>query len=541
MKSKTLFFITTILTLWTAFLFRETINLYFLSDLSDNEKISIEKLQEVISLTQKYYVDDVNWETVSSKAIEGMLHSLDPHSVYFTPEEAMDNDENFEGKYQGIGIQYDVIDGYINVISVIPGSPSEKVGIFAGDIIVEIDGESAHGITNSDVPRKLKGPKNTIVRVGINRSGFDEILYFDIVRDEIPIFTVNTSFMANDSTGYIWINRFASTTADELENALITLEKSGMKQLVLDLRGNGGGFLRQSVQVVGKFISDHKKVVYTKGRLPKFAEEHYTDDYGRSIDRNYPLIVLINHSSASASEIVAGALQDYDRALIAGTRSFGKGLVQNEFVLTDGSRLRLTTSKYYTPSGRLIQKPYRNKSLDEYYAGDYLDGDSLVNIDSTVSDSVYHTSLGRNVYASGGIMPDTVINYESSSKSPKLTQKLFEKRLFYEVAALFAAQNKNLKNDFDYYVRTYKLPKKWLDVLKNKAADAGIHFPEEDWKRDQAYIQNRLKAEIARNFWSQKEFWQVILQHDNQFNGALNLFSLARKIQNPVVSNASKN
>ena len=540
MKSKTLFFFTIILTVWTAFLFRETINLYFLSDLSDNEQKSIQKLQEVINLTHEYYVEDVDWETVSSKAIEGMLHALDPHSVYFTPEEAMNNDESFDGKYQGIGIQYDVIDGYINVISVIPGSPSEKVGLSAGDIIVEINGESAHGITNSEVPRKLKGPKDTIVEVGVNRAGFDELLNFKIVRDEIPIFTVNTSFMANDSTGYIWINRFASTTADELENALIILEKQGMKQLVMDLRGNGGGFLRQAVRVVGKFIADHKKVVYTRGRLAKFDEAHFTDEYGKSIERNYPLIVLINHSTASASEIVAGALQDYDRALIVGTRSFGKGLVQNEFVLNDGSRLRLTISKYYTPSGRLIQKPYRDKTYDEYYADNEF-YDETNQADSIKADSVFHTSMGRKVYAGGGILPDTVITYESYSKSPRLTQKLFEKRIFYEVAAVFASQNKSLKDDFDYFASGYNLPAKWLNALKIKAKDNDVIFPEEDWQTDNQFIMNRLKAEIARNFWSQKEFWQIILQDDNQFKEALTLFPLAKKIQNPLVTNASKN
>jgi len=541
MKSKTPIIFTVILIIWTAFLFKETINFYFLSDLSDKEKLSIKKMQEVINITQQYYVEDVDWETISSQAIEGMLHALDPHSVYFTTEEGMDNDESFDGKYQGIGIQYDVIDGYINVISVIPGSPSEKVGIYAGDIIVEIDGASAYGITNSEVPRKLKGPKETVVEVGIQRAGFDEILDFEIVRDEIPIFTVNTSFMANDSTGYIWINRFASTTADELENALITLEKQGMRQLVLDLRGNGGGFLKQSVRVVGKFISDHKRVVYTKGRLPEFEEAHYTDQYGKSIERNYPLVVLINHASASASEIVAGALQDYDRAIIAGTRSFGKGLVQHEFVLYDGSRLRLTISKYYTPSGRLIQKPYQDKSFDEYYAYENMNFDSLSYADSVDSASVYHTSLGREVYAGGGILPDTVIKYNSFSKSPKLTQKLFGKRLFYEVAALFAAKNKRLKENFDYFANNYTLSEKWLKTLREKAEEKSIDFPDEVWENDRDFINGRLKAEIARNFWSQKEFWQIILQNDNQFNEALNLFPLARKIQNPVISDASKN
>lgn len=541
MKKRNYIIFTIILIVWTAFLFRATINIYFLSGFSSDERRNIIKLQEVVDITQHYYVDDVDWDKASAKAIEGMLQSLDPHSVYFTVDEAKNNDESFDAKYQGIGIQYDVIDGYINVISVIPGSPSEKVGISAGDIIVEINGESAYGITNSEVPRKLKGPKDTMVEVGVNRAGFEEILKFEIVRDEIPIFTINTSFMANDSTGYVWINRFASTTADELENALINLEKKGMKQLVLDLRANGGGFLKQSVRVVGKFISGHKKVVYTRGRLAKFAEEHFTDDYGKSIERNYPLILLINHSSASASEIVAGALQDYDRAFIVGTRSFGKGLVQNEFVLNDGSRLRLTVSKYYTPSGRLIQKPYHNITISQYYGFDDFAEDSLTYADSIETDSVYYTSHGRKVYAGGGILPDSVVNYESYSQSPKLTQKLFGKRIFYEVAAKFAAENKDLKDNFDYFAHSVNITKEWLKILKQQARKNGIDYPDDAWDKDKTFISNRLKAEIARNFWSQKEFWQIILQNDNQFDEALDLFPLATQIQNKLTGNSPKN
>ncbi len=532
MKNRSLFLSWMIIVVLLTLLFKQTIFKFFIADFSDADRLDIDKLEEIITLTQAHYVGDVDWDKAITGAIEGMLQSLDPHTVYFSPSQGQSNDENFEGKYQGIGIQYDVIDDYINVISVIPGSPSEKVGLLSGDIIVKIDGESAFGLASSDVPKKLKGPKNSVVKVGIKRAGFDSLLDFEIVRDEIPIYTLNTSFMANDSTGYVWLNRFASTTADELENALIKLEKKGMRQLVLDLRNNGGGYLWQAVKIVGKFISGHKRVVFTKGRELKINEEHYTDDYGQSIDRDFPLVVLINHSSASASEIVAGAIQDYDRGLIVGTRSFGKGLVQNEFILNDGSRLRLTVSKYYTPSGRLIQKPYENKSLVEYYSYNDATADSVALEDSLNHIQVYHTSSGREVFAGGGIKPDLVVGDSSFSKSPKLIQKLFAKRIFYEVASHYSNQHRDIKQEPEEFLTHFKVSQKLLNELKKVAREKEISFDNDVWNADIEFLKNRLKAEIARSYWSQNEFYRVILEHDIQFNTALKSFPKARAIQN---------
>ncbi|MCB0281188.1 MAG: S41 family peptidase [Calditrichae bacterium] len=540
MKRSTIVAGTALIFVLIIFYYSQTGVFFYIGNLNSEERENIQKLREVISLTKNYYVDKVDWNEATEQAINGMLHSLDPHSVYFNPEEAELNDESFDGKYQGIGIQYDVIEGYINVISVIPDSPSEKAGVYAGDVIVSIDGESAFGIRNAEVPKKLKGLKGTKVNIGIKRSGVDEELKFDIVRDEVPIFTINTSFMANDSTGYIWLNKFMSITADKLESELIRMEKLGMKQLIIDLRNNGGGFLAQAVRVVGKFISGHQKVVYTKGRIKEFSNEQYTDDYGKSIDRDYPLILLINQSSASASEIVAGALQDYDRALIVGERSFGKGLVQNEFSLNDDSRLRLTISKYYTPSGRLIQRPYKNKSLTEYYDLDNFDLDSLNREPEYDSTQVYYTKNGRKVYGGGGIKPDVEIPYEDYSKSPQLTRKLFEKRLFFEVASEFSSEHKYFKDHFDDFL-TYKIKEKWFTRLKNAAIEKNIDFHNDLWEQDRAYIENRLKAEIARNIWSQNEFYRIMLQYDNQFDSALGLFDEARKIQQSIRHIEAKN
>ena len=251
---------------------------------------NIDKFNEVIHYIDNVYVEDVDWETSAEGAINGLLETLDPHSVYITQDDAIVNEENFDGKYQGIGIHYDVLDGYLTVISVIPGSPSEDVGLLAGDRIIKIDGESAYKISMPDVPKKLKGPAGTAVEVTIKRNGAADTFDLTIIRGEIPIFTLNTYFMADDCTGYVWINRFARTTSTELEEALLDLDNQGAKQLILDLRGNGGGLLKEAVKVTAQFISGHKKVVYTRGRFSRYEEEFYTDDY--QVDKVYDLSLI---------------------------------------------------------------------------------------------------------------------------------------------------------------------------------------------------------------------------------------------------------
>lgn len=499
------------------------------------KKQNVQKINEVLGYVQNYYVDDVDWNKSMNGAIKGMLETLDPHSVYFTAEEARQNEENFQGRYEGIGIHYDVIESYLTVISVIPGSPSEEAGLMAGDRIIMIDNVSAYGINSTEVPAKLKGPKGTPVKVTVAREGFDEPIEFTLIRDEIPIFTVNTYFMADEITGYIWLNRFASTTADEVETALITLEKQGMKRLLLDLRGNGGGYLRQAVEIVGKFIDGHDLVVYTKGRLPRYDEEYFTDDFGSSIKREYPLVILIDHGSASASEIVAGAIQDYDRGLIVGTNSFGKGLVQNEFVLNDDSKLRLTVSKYYTPSGRLIQRPYKDKNIGEYYTDLNYDDERLDSTKSVTDDSVkerpvYTTKGGRSVFGGGGITPDTIVVYKSYSKSPKMTQKFLQKRIFFEVAAHFANHNTHWKDRYADFLKDFKVDPDLLLALRSAAEKKNIKFSGDEFQNDEEFLKIRLKAEIARTYWGVSSYWQVFSQYDNQFQTAVKLFPESIKL-----------
>ncbi len=491
------------------------------------------KLSRVLSYIDRFYVEDVNWDTTVEGAIEGVLETLDPHSVYITANQVQTNEENFEGRYEGIGIQFDIIDNYPTVIAVIPGSPSEKVGLQSGDKIIAVEGESMKGIKMSEVPEKLKGPKGSKVEVTIERGGIDAPFQVTIVRDEIPIHTIHTYFKADERTGYIWLNRFAQTTDREIEEAILNLEKSGMQRLILDLRGNGGGYLRQAVKIVGMFIEGHKKVVYTRGRLERFNNNFYTDDFGRPFVKDFPLIVMIDGSSASASEIVAGAIQDYDRGLIVGTNSFGKGLVQNEFRLQDKSRIRLTVSRYYTPSGRLIQKPYEGKERDEYYHDAVVDTADTVEVseDSLQQHNIYQTVGGREVYGGGGIMPDVEVKYVSYSKNQAVTQKMYQNRIFFTVAARYAAQAKNFGARFERFMTEFKVSDAMLIALQKAAREQEIGLTDQMLKSDRTFLRIRLKAEIARNLWGMDRYYQVLLQKDNQYKQALELFPEALKIQ----------
>jgi carboxyl-terminal processing protease len=290
------------------------------------------------------------------------------------------------------------------------------------------------------------------------------------------------------------------------------------------LRWNAGGFLDQAVKIASMFIEGRKKIVYTEGRLSDFDEEYFTDTFNHKNVYDIPLIVLINHASASASEIVAGAIQDYDRGLIVGTTSFGKGLVQREFPLNDDSRLRLTISKYYTPSGRLIQRPYKGKELDQYYstALDSMPGE--VPSDSSLERPVYHTSAGREVYGGGGITPDIVVEYESRDKSPSLTQKLIQKRLFFEIASKYSNHHSIPKDSFDNYLKTFKVNALLIEELKDLVSQKDIEFSDSDFRVNSDYYKGRLKAEIARNIWGNEKYYQVMLLYDNQYNEAMSLF-----------------
>lgn len=498
------------------------------ADMVQNMEMQIGKIYNVARLAQMYYVEDVDWEEAAEGAIKGMLEKLDPHSVYITSQKVKDNKESFSGKYEGIGIQFDVIDGFLTVIAPIPGTPSDRLGLQSGDRIVEINGVSAVDITNDEVPKKLKGPKGTSVDVTILRDTVEDSLEFTIVRDVIPLSTITASFMADDTTGYIFVNRFAAITAKEVEESLVDLEKRGMKRLVLDLRWNSGGYLHEAVKLAGKFLKGHKLVVYTKGRSQRIDEEYYSDQFGRRNIRSYPLVVMINRGSASASEIVAGAIQDYDRGVIIGENSFGKGLVQKEFPLKDGSAVRVTTAKYYTPSGRCIQRDYKGKSAEEYYED--VPDSTWTTQDSLNNRPLFYTDKGRTVYGGGGIQPDLFVANPEYSKAPKMTNEFLQKRLFFDFANHFSINRPELKTTLSDFRDSFHVDDKVISEFKRLAVRKGIEFSEVDFQKDLSFIAARIKAEMARNFWDNNGYYFILLNDDVQYLKALESFEEAKRM-----------
>lgn len=489
--------------------------------------LKLKVLNDVIRIVNDNYVDVPDWDKVMEGASRGIMESLDPHSVYISARKLPDINERFSGKFEGIGIEFDIMDGYITVIAPVAGSPSDRAGIQAGDKIVKINGESAYKITREGVVKKLRGAKGTKVIVTIRRHGVDD---FDvtIIRDEIPIYSVTASFMIDDSTGYIFLNRFSKTSSDELENALLKLEKAGMKQLLLDLRNNGGGYLEQAVEVADKFISGKKMLVYTKGRMHSTNEEFYSRDDDHHLP--FPLIILINRGSASASEIVAGAVQDLDRGLIVGETSFGKGLVQRQYSLRDGSAIRVTVARYYSPSGRLIQRPY-GENMEDYYASFSEENrDSVLVADSTESRPIYMTVGGRVVYGGGGISPDYHIQYNLDISEETLTLLRHPSRVLFEFATAFSAENPEWSERKDEFVESFQINSTQFELFEQNVNDREIDVEFDKIEKDSDYIKILLKAEIAKAFWSYDEYYKIIREYDNQVTEAMFHFSEARRM-----------
>ncbi len=501
------------------------------SDLSTVYK-NINKFSTVVTIADKYYFDEIQWGKVFESALNGMLKELDPHSIYINKTNTEQNDAEFEGHYYGIGIEFDIIDDYITIVKALPGSPSEKLGLMSNDKIIKINGEDAYGISRSDVPKKLKGPKGSTVSVTIQRDDLDE---FDVVieRDEIPTFSVLSYFMLNKNTGYLHLEKFIATSSDEVEEALQSLESQGMKQLIFDLRGNGGGFLDQAVKISSKFLKGRKKVVFTKGKIKEFDETLYTDNYERLHEpREYPLIVLIDRNSASASEIVTGALQDYDRALIVGERSFGKGLVQRPFPLNDGSSFRLTIARYYTPTGRLIQRDYKGKTLEQYYRE--VETDTTRYRKTTVADSVEQFEtlfLKRKVYGGGGITPDSLVRlkYEYLS-NPKLFGELISKKVFFDYTIKYKDEINKYQRNKEAFMLENQFGNEHLNRLFKIAKERGVQLEEAELMPDKNIILRRLKASIANLLWDNLAYFEVYRRADKNIEEAAKLFKNANRM-----------
>ncbi len=496
------------------------------------------KFREVLQTVDGNYVEEVDDNELVEAAIAGMLDRLDPHSVYISAKEQKRVEEDFRGSFEGIGVEFDVVRDTVTIVAAISGGPSEQLGILSGDKIVKINGDNAVGLTREEVPTLLKGKKGSKVDVSIARPGFDDLLDFTITRDEIPLYTVDASFLNRDGTGYIKVNRFADPTYAEFMTHLQKLAQRGMTRLILDLRGNPGGYMDRAVRMADEFIAGNQKIVYTKSSRGG-DEKTYTATTGQSFEET-PLIVLVSPGSASASEIFAGAIQDLDRGLIVGETTFGKGLVQRQFSLPDGSAFRLTVARYYTPSGRLIQRPYNADDLQAYYslAGRQdLEEGSNINHQSEEGDSTrprFKTVAGRVVIGGGGITPDYIVRPDTLTRESGSWEIITKNIVWEYVEEYMATEGTRLRAQYDGAFEVFLDKFTITDAMFNRflqlAETKDIEIDRQKIGRDRLLLANRIKARIARSIWSDAEFYRVALETDKQYKTALRLFDEAEKI-----------
>jgi len=492
---------------------------------SDSRSTS-QKFSSLLQIISYYYVDTANAAKLTERAIEAMLKELDPHSVYLSKEEVKRANEPLQGNFDGVGIQFQLFHDTILVVAAVPGGPSDKLGILAGDKIITINGEDAFGkkVTNNYVMERLRGPKGTKVTVGIKRKGRKELIEYVITRDKIPLNSVDATFMLNAEIGYIKLTRFARTSLQEVKESIAVLKKQGMKNLILDLRNNSGGFLDIAIDLSDEFLPAEKLIVYTEGlRSPRMdfkATSRGSFEKGR-------LIVMVNESSASASEIVAGAGQDWDRGIVLGRRSFGKGLVQRPFNLPDSSVVRLTTARYYTPSGRSIQKPYED-GVEDYYAdltkrfrhGEFVSADSIRFPDSIK----YFTPSKRVVYGGGGIMPDVFIPIDTTTSSRYYTD-LWRKGLLNEYVIDYLDTRRGQLQTIYPNIASFKtgflVDDAFLQQFVDFAADKGVPADEEGLARSGNEIRHILKGLIARNLFDVSAYFEMISPIDHELMQAV--------------------
>ena len=492
--------------------------LLFISHLGFSQYVQSDASKKFDALLQYIdyaYVDSTDDNKLVEDAIVAVLKELDPHSVYIPKDELKKMNEPLVGNFEGVGIQFNIFHDTLMVVSPISGGPSEKVGLRAGDKIIEVDGENIAGIglQNSDVQKKLRGKKGSKVNVGIKRRNEKNTLKFTITRDKIPIFSVEASYMATPEIGYIKVSRFAKNTITEFREGLSKLQEKDMKHLIIDLRGNGGGYLKTAIQMADEVIADKKLIVYTEGnKAPK--QEYYTTTKG-GFEKG-KLVVLIDEGSASASEIVSGAVQDYDRGLIIGRRSFGKGLVQKPFSLTDGSAIRLTVARYHTPSGRCIQRPY-DEGKEAYYKefsrrfenGEYMNEDSI-----SLPDSLQFKTLNssRIVYGGGGIMPDVFVPIDTTMSSEyfgKVNRKGLLNEFVLDYMENHRSELKEKYADVPNFKSSFNAEEELLSDFIDFATKNEIEENEEQIAKSKELIIVRMKALIARNLWDTSAFFQI--------------------------------
>ena len=495
---------------------------YKLSPIIDSDSIYSEsdKINEVFDYAKDFYYKEIDSDKLVEHAITGMLEELDPHSIYIPAEDQIGISEEFKGNFDGIGIEYQIITDSITVVSAISGGPSESVGIMPGDRIIEIDGKNSVGFKNKEVVTNLRGEKGSVVDLKIFRPFVNKQLNFSIIRDQIPLHTVEAALMISDSIAYISLSKFVETSANEIKSALSQLQNLGMKKLILDLRNNPGGYMDQAVQIADLFLDDKKMIVYTKGRVSDLTDEKKAEAYYPY--EILPLALLVNKGSASASEIVSGAIQDWDRGIIVGETTFGKGLVQKPFILPDNSAVRITIAKYYTPSGREIQRDYENEAdyFGVVYSRDEQEGNNVNHEqENDSSDQTYQTAGGRSIKANGGITPDFIV------KNNELTYYsiiLRSKDLFYKFIRKYLDQKSDkiiltYKGDLSIFKANFRISENDLKSFIKFAAENDVEFVKDEFDKDKEFIKLRLKAHIARNFWRSDGWYSVLLGSDNQF------------------------
>ena len=492
---------------------------------TDDLRSQLDLFTQVLYLVQNHYVEVPDNQKLIRGAVDGMLKTLDPHTVFLPPQRAQRMDEEFHGEYSGIGIQFEIRDGVITVISPLEGTPSFRLGIRAGDKIVEIDSKPVpKSVTNDDVFKALRGPSGSVVQISIAREADADLHKFNIERAKIPIESIPYAYMIRPGVGYVRVIRFSATTGDELEKALTKLKGQGMKQLLLDLRANSGGLLSQAVDVLDQLTPENKKVVYTRGRIASANADYYTSDRAKIMTG--PLVVLIDHGSASASEIVAGAVQDLDRGLVAGTNSFGKGLVQNQLNLSDGSKLLLTIAKYYTPSGRLIQRDYSKAADQNEYALEAYKEDAPSD-SALAARPLFKTAGGRMVYGGGGILPDAVISDRDNLS--RVEADMIQKRVFFEWATGYLAQHRSTKWAPESFSKNFKMTEAdWASL--RKIMDNRKVAVDSVWTSSRPFMTQQIRAELASATFGSLERYRILVEDDPQLNQAIDLFPKASQL-----------
>jgi carboxyl-terminal processing protease len=484
------------------------------------KKQSYSKLNDVLHIVEEAYVDTIDRSKLVEGIIPAVLTNLDPHSVYIPKDEVQSMNEDLEGSFSGIGVQFNIQNDTIMIVDVIAGGPSEKLGILPGDRIVTVNDSNFTGksINNNTVVKKLRGTKGSTVKVGIKRNGSDQIWNYTITRDDIPVNSVDIAYPIQPGIGYIKVSQFGANTYNEFLTQLMTLRTTyGCSKFIIDLRGNSGGYLYAAVYMINEFLKEGQLIVYTEGR--NFQSEKIKAD-GNGLFKNNDICVLINEWSASASEIFAGAIQDHDRGWVIGRRSFGKGLVQQQIDLQDGSQIRLTIARYYIPSGRCIQKPYEQGKTDSYDTdieerykhGEFFAQDSVI-LDKSAT---YYTSNGRKVYGGGGVMPDYFIGQDTTSYTPYY-QQAFNSMALYNFCFNYTDKNRDTLKQYKTWqeLTAYLATTSYLEEFLQYAESKGIKRNPAEIKQSEELIINQLQAYICRNMLGDNGFYPVLNLNDN--------------------------